>query len=59
MKKQIAFLLACAAAVSACPRELVTAADQPEAETAAVTGDLNADGVFSAADLVLLQKSLL
>ena len=59
MKKQIAFLLACAAAVSACPRELVTAADQPEAETAAVTGDLNADGVFSAADLVLLQKYLL
>lgn len=59
MKKQIAFLLACAAAVSACPRELVTAADQPEAETAAVTGDFNADGVFSAADLVLLQKSLL
>ena len=55
MKKQIAFLLACAAAVSACPRELVTAAEQPEAETAAVTGDLNADGVFSAADLVFQQ----
>ena len=55
MKKGIALLCALLLSTAALPQTTAFAAET----TTAASGDLNADGEFSIADVVLLQKKLL